>query len=155
MNTITQKATAAYAETFFNAIKMGRYMQEKVQALINDILTPEYQSKKQIFDQFASKFEGHTPSYILEELVNHGVIEKEVREEGIMRIPYEDNISFRDIRNLRFEDGVMKFKEFCDEITLELSTIFIGEPYNNSEYRHVKGMRVVPLRRAYYRLKEC
>ena len=155
MNGLAAKMKANYAETFFNTIKMGRYMQKKVQVLINCILTSEYQSKKQIFDQFASKFEGHTPNYILEELVNHGIVEKEIREEGVFRKPFEDRISFQHVRGLCIGNGVMKFSRWGSPVVLELATLEIGEPYNSDEYREIKGTQLLPIRRAYYRLKGC
>lgn len=155
MNGLAAKIKADYAETFFNTIKMGRYMQKKVQVLINCILTSEYQSKKQIFDQFASKFEGHTPNYILEELVTHGIVEKEIREEGTFKKSFEDRISFQHVRGLSIGNGVLKYSKWGSPVVLELATLEIGEPYNCDEYREIKGVQLIPLRRAYYRLKGC
>ena len=155
MYNLAAKMKADYAETFFNTIKMGRYMQKKVQTLINCILTSEYQSKKQIFDQYASKFEGHTPNYILEELVYHGIVEKEIREEGTIRKPFEDCISFRYVSDFYIENKVIKYSKWGSPVVLERDTVEIGEPYNSDEYRKIKGIQLIPIRRAYYRLKGC
>ena len=153
MNAISVKMKADYAETFFNTIKMGKYMHKKVQTLINCILTSEYQSKKQIFEQYASMFDGHTPNYILEELVNHGIVEKEIREEGVTRIPYSGFIFPRSLQQFRCENGVMEYYVVGQEhIRLNLATV---KMVPKDGYYDIEGVRLLPLRRAYYRLKEC
>lgn len=152
MNAISVKMKADYAETFFNAIKMGQYMRKKVQTLINCILTSEYQSKKQIFERYASMFEGHTPNYILEELVNHGVVAKEVREEGIVRKPFSDFVSVNSLRQFHCENGVMEYTVGREHFRLDLTTVKI---VSDNEYYDIEGTRLLPIHRAYYRLKEC
>ena len=154
MNSIATRMKANYAETFFNTIKAGRYMQKKVQVLINCILSSEYRSKKQIFDEFAAKFEGHTPNYILEELVDRGIVEKEIREEGTFKKPFEDHISFECVRDFYIENGVIKYSKWGSPVVLELATVEIGKSYN-PDYRDIKGFQLIPIRRAYYRLKGC
>ena len=152
MNAISVKMKADYAETFFNAIKIGRYMRKKVQTLINYILTSEYQSKKEIFERYASMFEGHTPNYILEELVNHGIVEKEIRKEGTVRKPYSDFVSLNSFQQLHCENGVIEYAVGREHITLDLATVKIVE---NHGYYDIEGTRLLPIQRAYYRLKEC
>lgn len=152
MNAISVKMKADYAETFFNAIKIGKYMRKKVQTLINCILTSEYQSKKQIFERYASMFEGHTPNYILEELVNHGIVEKEIREEGVVHKFYWAFISTDRLQQLHCENGVMEYVLGREHIRLDLATVKIVE---NHGYYDIEGTRLLPIHRAYYRLKEC
>lgn len=152
MNAISTKMKADYAETFFNSIKMGKYMQKKVQTLVNCILTSEYQSKKQIFERYASMFEGHTPNYILEELVNHGIVEKEIREEGVARKPYSGFIFPHRLQQFRCENGVMEYVMGQEHIRLNLATVKVV--YENGYY-DIEGVRLIPIHRAYYRLKEC
>lgn len=156
MSAIANKEIIAnHAETRFNSIEMGHYMNTKVHILIENILTAEFQPKKQIFEHFAQYFEGHTPTYILNELENAGIVEKQVRAEGTVKVPYEGVIVLGTAEDFLCEDGLMKFKDCGDTILLDLPTVTIGKPYNTYGYRDIKGLRILPLRRAYYRLKGC
>ena len=155
MSAITEKEIIAnHAENRFNSIKMGIYMTDKVHTLIENILTTEFQPKKQIFECFAKYFEGHTPAYILNELENAGIVEKQVRAEGTVRIHYVETLGLCESKIL-CENGIAHIMDGRKKIDLELSTLTISEPYSGTDWRCFDGYRLIPKHVAYYRLKGC